>query len=140
MGFGASGAFGEQNLRLHNDFEEIVEVAFDDLGLDIYRIQNRYNHLNTNPPWQQGWLGSKDILAEAESVTGRDIKVLMTAWGPPANLKSNNSITNGGTLAMSGGDLIDMMIMLNGGLMVLIITTTTESKLIMLVSKMSHSI
>ena len=102
-GFGASGAFGEQSLRLHNDFEEIVEVAFNDLGLDLYRIQNRYNHLNTNPPWQQGWLGSKEILAEAESVTGRDIKVLMTAWGPPANLKSNNSITNGGTLAMSGG-------------------------------------
>ena len=102
-GFGASGAFGEQSLRLHNDFEEVVEVAFNDLGLDLYRIQNRYNHLNTNPSWQQGWLGSKEILAEAESVTGRDIKVLMTAWGPPANLKSNNSITNGGTLAMSGG-------------------------------------
>ena len=98
-GFGASGAFGEPNLSNHNDFEEIVELAFNQLGLDIYRIQNRYNHLNTNPPWQQGWLGSKIILEEAEYITGRDIKVLMSAWTPPANLKSNNNLQNGGTLA-----------------------------------------
>ena len=59
-GFGASGAFGEPNLSNHNDFEEIVELAFNQLGLDIYRIQNRYNHLIRTSLVQL--LGSKSFL------------------------------------------------------------------------------
>lgn len=98
-GFGASGAFGEWNFREHNDFEELVELGFNQLGLDIFRIQNRYNHVGSNPVWQQGMLGAKSIINEAEEVTGRDIKVLMSAWSPPASLKSNATQQNGGTLA-----------------------------------------
>ena len=73
-GFGASGAFGEPNLSNHNDFEEIVELAFNQLGLDIYRIQNRYNHLNTNPPWQQHWLHQKSFLKKQQYITGEILK------------------------------------------------------------------
>ena len=98
-GFGASGAFGEWNFREHDDFEELVELGFNQLGLDIFRIQNRYNHVGSNPVWQQGMLGAKSIINEAEAVTGRDIKVLMSAWSPPASLKSNGTQQNGGTLA-----------------------------------------
>ena len=57
-GFGASGAFGEWNFREHNDFEELVELGFNQLGLDIFRIQNRYKHVGSNPVWQQGMLGA----------------------------------------------------------------------------------
>ena len=68
--------------------------------MDIFRIQNRYlhvggNHANTSD-------AVKDILTEAESQIGRDIKVLMSAWSPPASLKSTGSRTNGGTLSSDG--------------------------------------
>ena len=96
-GFGASGAWYETSLNNHNDRNAIINKAFVELGLDIFRIQNRYlhvggNHANTSD-------AVKDILTEAESQIGRDIKVLMSAWSPPASLKSTGSRTDGGTLS-----------------------------------------
>ena len=47
-GFGASGAWYETSLNNHNDRNEIINKAFVELGLDIFRIQNRYLHVGGN--------------------------------------------------------------------------------------------
>ena len=96
-GFGASGAWFETSLNNHNDRDEIINKAFVELGLDIFRIQNRFLHVGGNHANISDAL--KDIITEAESQAGRDIKVLMSAWSPPESLKSTGSRTNGGTLS-----------------------------------------
>ena len=100
-GFGAAGAWYEASLNNHDDRDEIISKAFDELGLDIFRIQNKYQHLPANS-WQAALVDIKQIIDSAEVVTGRDIKVLMSAWSPPASLKSNGERGNGGTLASDG--------------------------------------
>lgn len=105
-GFGASGAWQEASLNNHNNRDEIISKAFDELGLDIFRIQNKYQHITNNvngtltyqpTVWINALTDIKDVIDEAESVTGRDIKILMSAWSPPARLKSNGRRDDGGT-------------------------------------------
>ncbi|MAS98757.1 MAG: hypothetical protein CMF29_07540, partial [Kiritimatiellaceae bacterium] len=100
-GFGASGAFNEVYLSAHNDFSQIVDLGFNQLGLDLYRIQNSYQHVGKTISWQATFVAAKSILDLAEQTSGRDIKVLMSAWSPPTSLKSNNDY-DGGTLASDG--------------------------------------
>ncbi len=91
-GFGASGAWYEGWLTAHPKRNEIYDVLFKQLGLDIYRIRNTYgtssSYITT----------SVEIIKAAESSLGHPIKVMISSWSPPANLKSNGS-TVGGTLA-----------------------------------------
>jgi glucuronoarabinoxylan endo-1,4-beta-xylanase len=94
-GFGASLAFYEGWLPAHPNRAEIYDVIFKELSLDILRVRNAYGY-NEN---MIGYV--KEFAAAAENSLGHPIEILVTSWGPPAYLKSNNDESNGGTLKYS---------------------------------------
>ncbi|MBN2353668.1 MAG: hypothetical protein JXD23_13935 [Spirochaetales bacterium] len=102
-GFGASGAFDAYELTRHPLKEELYDLLFGTpaqgtgLGLDIYRINNTYLHA-----------GDANIDACGEIVAAAKkrnpgLKIMLVPWSPPAALKSNGGINNGGTLAPGNG-------------------------------------
>jgi glucuronoarabinoxylan endo-1,4-beta-xylanase len=95
-GFGASGAFYTTDLVKHTKKAELFNLLFRDLGLDIFRIRNTYD-MNTGV-----FNESVEIAREGEAVLGRDLKILVSSWSPPAYLKSNNREI-GGTLKQNDG-------------------------------------
>jgi len=91
-GFGASLAFYEGWLPAHPNRAEIYDVIFKELSLDILRVRNAYGYDDN----MIGYV--KQFAAAAESSLGHPIDIMVTSWGPPGNLKSNNDKSNGGTL------------------------------------------
>ncbi|MHC4175463.1 MAG: carbohydrate binding domain-containing protein, partial [Planctomycetota bacterium] len=88
-GFGASGAFYSNWLTAHPQKNEIYDILFGQLSLDIYRIRNTYG-INTDYITRLA-----EIVAAAESSLGHPIKVMISSWSPPAYLKSNSSTSRG---------------------------------------------
>ncbi len=90
-GFGAAGAWYE-NLLTDNPYEnDLYDLLFDDLGLDIYRLRNTYD---------QGATGDSYMSHTAEIITAAklrnpDLKIMMSCWSPPTYLKSNGSLIRG---------------------------------------------
>jgi len=98
-GFGASLAYYEGWLTAHPKKSEIYDVVFKELSLDILRVRNAYGYDNT-------MIGRvKEFNQAAKTSLGKPIDIMVTSWGPPGYLKSNNSKSNGGTLkyTVSGG-------------------------------------
>jgi glucuronoarabinoxylan endo-1,4-beta-xylanase len=98
-GFGASLAFYEGWLTAHPNRAQIYDVIFKELSLDILRVRNTYGYDNE-------MIGRvKQFAAAAKNSLGHPIDIMVSSWGPPANLKSNNDRKNGGTLkyAVSNG-------------------------------------
>ena len=96
-GFGASGAWYEGWLTAHPKKDELYDLLFDELGLDIYRLRNTYD--------QSG--GYSYIINSSQIVTAAKarnpmIKIMISSWSPPGYLKSNGS-TVGGTLKKDAG-------------------------------------
>lgn len=91
-GFGASLAFYENWLTAHPNKAEIYDAVFSELSLDILRVRNAH-------VYDSGMVGRvKEFAKAAEKSLGHPIDILVTSWGPPASLKSNNDRKNGGTL------------------------------------------
>ncbi|MBN1765735.1 MAG: hypothetical protein JW860_10795 [Sedimentisphaerales bacterium] len=90
-GFGASGSHYENWLVAHPLKNEIYDVIFGQLGLDIYRIRNAYDIL---PEYIDR---TAEIVQAAETSLGHPINIMITSGSPPDYLKSNGS-TAGGTL------------------------------------------
>ena len=92
---------------------ELESLIFDDLGLDIIRLKNWYfpadYPANKSPGNIPASTGFRDNYNNAKTFydmakkNGRDISVLLSSWSPPANLKTNNDLQNGGTLKKVGG-------------------------------------
>jgi glucuronoarabinoxylan endo-1,4-beta-xylanase len=96
-GFGGAVVYDSGSLTTHQKKEEIYDLLFKELGLEILRIRNTYGY-TTEPLWQE-MTSTAEIVAEARK-PGRspNIKTELVPWSPPAYLKSNNSESNGGTL------------------------------------------
>lgn len=94
-GFGASGVWYTMNLFLRNDTAKLIDLMFKDLGLDIFRIGNVYQHDN----FVQDIADFATVIAAGEKSLGRPLRILMSSWSPPAELKSNYQTIGGGTLA-----------------------------------------
>jgi glucuronoarabinoxylan endo-1,4-beta-xylanase len=88
-GFGASGAWYEGWLTAHPSRNEIYDILFKQLGLDIYRLRNTYEISSDYITY------SAQIVAAAESSLGHPIKIMLSSWSPPAYLKSNGSTVRG---------------------------------------------
>jgi glucuronoarabinoxylan endo-1,4-beta-xylanase len=88
-GFGASGAWYEGWLTAHPSKNEIYDILFGQLGLDIYRLRNTYEISSDY------LTSSAQIVAAAESSLGHPIKIMISSWSPPAYLKSNGSTVRG---------------------------------------------
>ncbi len=95
-GFGASGTWYDNWLLAHPLKNEIYDVLFGQLGLDIYSLQNIYDiraiYISN----------SAEIVAAAESSLGRPLKILLISGAPPAYLIGNDG-TAPGTLARYPG-------------------------------------
>jgi len=100
-GFGASLAYYENWLTAHPNKIEIYDVIFKELSLDILRLRNAYGY-------DAGMIDRvKEFAQGAENSLGYPIDILISSWGPPAYLKSNNDRKNGGTLkyGVNGGSV-----------------------------------
>ncbi len=95
-GFGASGAYYTANLVNHQKKSELFNLLFKELGLDILRIKNNYD-IEPN-----SFRETVEIAKRGEEALGRDLKVMISSWSPPAYLKSNANVI-GGTLKKSNG-------------------------------------
>lgn len=98
-GFGAAGAWYEGWLTAHPKKNEIYDVLFGQLGLDIYRLRNIYQIYDD---WSSGLNTNSEIIQAAETSLGHPIKIMISSWSPPTYLKSNES-TARGTLARHPG-------------------------------------
>jgi len=94
-GFGASGAWYEGWLTAHPQKNEICDILFGQLGLDIYRLRNIYQLYND---WSGELNNNSEIIQAAEASLGHPIKIMISSWSPPAYLKSYENVA-GGTLA-----------------------------------------
>jgi len=97
-GFGASGAWYEGWLTAHPKKNEIYDVLFRQLGLDIYRIRNTYDISSSNI------IDSAEIIRAAEASLGYPIKIMISSWSPPAYLKSNSNTSRGTLKKDSSGN------------------------------------
>ena len=96
-GFGAAGAWYGSWLTAHPKRNELYDLLFGQLSLDIYRIRNTYqidsDSMNTDAT----------IISQANASLDQPLKIMISSWSPPASLKSNGS-TVGGTLAKNAGN------------------------------------
>ncbi len=90
-GFGAAGAWYENWLTNHSRSEEIYDLLFGDLGLDIYRIRNTYDY-------DSAYMNNTAVIVNAALQRNPDLKIMISSWSPPTYLKSTGQL-NSGTLA-----------------------------------------
>lgn len=98
-GFGAAGAHYTKEFVNHKKKAELCNLLFKELGLDILRIRNYYD-IN-----QAEFNYSVEVAKGGEAALGRDLKIMISSWSPPARLKSNGN-TVGGTLAKKDGKFV----------------------------------
>ena len=103
-GLGAAGAY-EQNfvLGMPQPYRDnLYDTLFDELGLDIYRLRNTYNQ---GPSGASYINDSAQIIAAAKE-RNPSLKIMISSWSPPAELKSNHLLNGGGnaTLAKDTND------------------------------------
>lgn len=97
-GFGAATAWYTSWLTQHPNKAEIYDLLFNGLGLDIIRFRNTYGSRNgaSFAP------DEPEIVQQAGLSLGHPIKVLVSSWTPPSDLKAGGTL-NGGTLAKVSG-------------------------------------
>jgi len=104
-GFGAAEAFDLNDLDNHPNETAIMKALFDPvagLGLTFLRVQNLY-YQYTGTNGTQFDLDTPKIVTAANAAHGTPLQIEMSAWSPPASIKSNSSVNNGGTLNMVSG-------------------------------------
>jgi glucuronoarabinoxylan endo-1,4-beta-xylanase len=107
VGFGASLVYDTNFLtdRQVPD-DDIYQVLFGDLGLDVLRIANWYqNQAETGTSESTPFSDTAAVtaLGNATAVLGHPPKLLMSSWSPPSYLKSTGDTKNGGTLVKAAG-------------------------------------
>ena len=104
VGFGGALTWYSNRVTSSSKKEDIADLIFTDLGIDILRLKNWYypdnypaetstdemSYDNAQTMW--GVTNSLYTLAKTKSP---DVKVLLSSWGPPAGLKSNDSYREG---------------------------------------------
>jgi glucuronoarabinoxylan endo-1,4-beta-xylanase len=92
VGFGAAAAYYTNYLADRSiDGDDVYDVLFVDLGLDILRIGNWYqmqraSGTTVNTAFNDN--ATVTIVQKATAAMGHAPKLLMSAWSPPAYLKS----------------------------------------------------
>jgi len=93
VGFGASVAYGEGQITGHPLQSQLYEHVFNDLGLDLLRFRNRFQH-----PGDDDLKTAGDLVAAGSSTLGRPLGVFLSLWSPPAALKANNALVCSGNV------------------------------------------
>lgn len=98
-GFGGAICFYNGWVRAHPYKNEIYTNAFGGLNLSMLRLANWFRYQGTanfDPD-------APEFVSRAQQILGRPVPVLMSSWAPPAFLKSNGQVGNGGTLVQTNG-------------------------------------
>ncbi len=96
-GFGGAAVYECPSLTTHTKKEEIYDLLFKELGIEILRIRNTYGY--STDPCNNELHGTAEVIAEArEPQRSPNLKIELVPWSPPAYLKSNGSESGGGTL------------------------------------------
>lgn len=103
VGFGASQVYYVDWITLNPNKGEIYDVIFRDLGLDVLRVGNWYQARDMQDPQIQNTI---ELVQRAQQSLERFPEILMTSWSPPAELKSNGELANGGTLVQRNGGYV----------------------------------
>jgi len=101
-GFGASEAYFQGFLANHPHSTEIYDALFgpvNGLHTDFLRLQNSFRYALSTDFVRD----SLAIVQHANALRSSPMTIIMSSWSPPANLKSNASEKNGGTLAKVNG-------------------------------------
>lgn len=97
-GLGGATAFYNNWITAHPYKGEIYDHAFAGLNLSMLRLGN----------WWRGTDGEDthtyEIVAAANESLGRPVPIMISSWSPPAYLKSNGEVGNGGTLIQIEGE------------------------------------
>ncbi|MFA5423481.1 MAG: hypothetical protein WC374_06440 [Phycisphaerae bacterium] len=103
-GFGGAAVYDVTNLIVHPDREEIYDLLFAELGVDILRIRNTYDYKDDNGA---SLSATGTIVAEArEPQRNPNLKLELVPWSPAYYVKSNNDESGGGTLAGGPSDYV----------------------------------
>ncbi len=98
-GFGGAICFYNGWVRAHPFKEEIYTNAFAGLNLSMLRLGNWFRYQGT-PNFDPD---APEFVARANQLLGRPVQIMMSSWAPPAFLKSNGRVDDGGTLIFTNG-------------------------------------
>ena len=93
VGFGASVAYGEGQITGHPQQSSLYEAIFSELGLDVLRFRNRYQHVGDDDLSTAG-----DLVAAGNATLGRPLGVFLSSWSPPITLKANGALVCSGNV------------------------------------------
>ncbi|MBQ9767717.1 MAG: hypothetical protein IJW37_06410 [Lachnospiraceae bacterium] len=99
-GFGGAFTWYADQIFRTNNANGLLDAAFTDAKLSIIRFKNEYSYSMEGNAGNIGTMLRVYEAAVARAAEyGEEPTILLSCWSPPANLKSNNSINGGGTLA-----------------------------------------
>jgi len=112
IGFGGALTWYSNWVTGNTKVNEIADLMFTDLGIDIIRFKNWY-YPDNYPTDKTTTTMSQDGSSAAWSATNTlynlamqrnpNIKILFSSWGPPPSLKSNNKLPEGTLLKDNSG-------------------------------------
>ena len=104
IGFGGALTWYSPWLTNTASKNQIYDLIFDDLGIDIIRFKTWYypdgypdvtsTAVMTDDNSKIHYDATNELYQEAKA-RNPDVKILLSSWGPPAGLKSNNSSREG---------------------------------------------
>lgn len=114
IGFGGALTWYSNWLTANNKVNEIADLMFTDLGIDIIRFKTWYypdnypankevsnmSNNGDNDYAKAHWDATNQLYTLAKQ-RDPDVKILLSSWGPPVSLKDNNKLREG-TLKKDG--------------------------------------
>lgn len=108
IGFGGALTWYSDRIVTSPKSEEIYQLIFEDLGMDVLRLMNWYypsDYPNNKSPesmvslpydsdYKTMFQATNTFYKKAKSYNS-DIRVLLSSWGPPSTLKSNDNLREG---------------------------------------------
>lgn len=120
IGFGGALTWYSNWITTNSKVNEIADLMFSDLGIDIIRFKTWYypdNYPANKSVDNMSNTGDNDYakvhwdatvqLYELAKARDPKIKVLLCSWGPPVSLKDNNRLPDGTLKKNSGGFMYD---------------------------------
>jgi O-glycosyl hydrolase len=99
-GLGGATAFYAGWITAHPYKQEIYTNAFAGLNLSMLRLGDWYRY---QTPLMGFDSAATEIVSSANRVLGHPVPVDMSSWSPPAFLKNNGQVGNGGSLIYTNG-------------------------------------
>ena len=103
VGFGGALTWYCDRVTSSSKKEELYDLMFNDLGMDILRLKNWYYPVNypdnkstaeMEVSWFKQHFDATNVLFDVAKQKNPTMKVLFSSWAPPSSLKSNG-ILNG---------------------------------------------